>query len=446
MATWLLTCNRDVFDLDAFRRDGQELQSWSVARYRSQLTTSDGFVMWLTGPTGGLVGHGHFTGVPTQQRSTPDRYWQEDPGVRWYVPLEIDEWLDIPVPRVKFVNDPRFDGTNTLRTLFAGNPHRLNEAQWETFSEHFGPVRTGIAPTWHLQPGDTILRKNLHTRYGGSREGDISPSAKTPNVLIFTDSRTGNQHGHFDEWAEDGTFHYTGAGQKSALGFMNPDNAAIRDHVETGKALRVFEGFLGEIRYVGEFAIDPEAPYTLGHAHETGGGPMHQVIRFHLLPVGEQTQPPQVPVGCEYRPADDEITPAPGTAGTPDPDLVKRNLRAHRRLQNDLATAASAQGLSVLSPSAADPDFDLAWRTSAGVLTVCEVKSLTRVNEAHQLRMGIGQVLDYQHLLSNRAQTVRAVLWVEREPIDPRWIGLCQRHSILLAWPGREADVLLEIP
>jgi hypothetical protein len=46
-----------------------------------------------------------------------------------------------------------------------------------------GPVR------WSLEPGDTILRKELQRRYGGAGQGGIEPSAKTPNVFIFSDSK-----------------------------------------------------------------------------------------------------------------------------------------------------------------------------------------------------------------------------------------------------------------
>lgn len=51
---------------------------------------------------------------------------------------------------------------------------------------------------------------------------------------------------------------------------------------------------------------------------------------------------------------------------------------------------------------------------------------------------GLGQVLDYQDQLRERASEVTAVLWVEREPSERRWTDLCQRVGVLLAWPGEE--------
>lgn len=143
MSAWLLTCNQDVFDLEAFRRDGHDLDSWSVGRYRDRLADGDRFVMWLTGPRGGLIGRGRFTGTPTQQPSAPDVYWLEDPGTRWYVPLTVEEWLAEPVPRRHFTEDPRFAEKSPLRTLFAANPHKLTEEQWDAFAECFDRQDSG---------------------------------------------------------------------------------------------------------------------------------------------------------------------------------------------------------------------------------------------------------------------------------------------------------------
>ena len=41
---------------------------------------------------------------------------------------------------------------------------------------------------WLLKPGDKILRKDLHQRYGGRRGGGIGPSTLTANVLIFAEA------------------------------------------------------------------------------------------------------------------------------------------------------------------------------------------------------------------------------------------------------------------
>jgi len=98
----------------------------------------------------------------------------------------------------------------------------------------------------------------------------------------------GPEHGYYDEWAEDGTFHYTGEGQRGDQ-VLERGNRAILGHAEQARALRLFEATAkaGFCRYVGEFEIDPADPYHLDRAPATGGEPIRTVIMFHLIPVGE---------------------------------------------------------------------------------------------------------------------------------------------------------------
>jgi hypothetical protein len=293
---------------------------------------------------------------------------------------------------------------------------------------------------WDLEPGTPIRRVDLHKRYGGSGQGGICPSAKTPNVLIFTDPSSGHQHGYYDEWSEDGTFRYTGEGQTGDQVFTK-GNKAIRDHVQDVRRLRLFQGSSGTVRYVGEFFLDAVTPTSYGQAPETGGGPERTVIRFHMVRTGALVERSDVPVGVNYRVADESVVLEP-VAPLINNELNIRNLRAHRRLENQLAAELRKRGMEPLSPGPADPNFDLAWRPDIDCLTVCEIKSLTTTNEASQLRMGVGQLLDYVDHLQHRAQTIAGVLWVEHEPNDVRWPALCHRVGIHLAWPGLEDHVL----
>lgn len=107
MTGWILTCNPSVFDLESYRRDGHTLDSWSVHRYRQQLTAGDPFALWVTGADGGLVAHGRITGAPWFGPPNHGGYWREDPGERWYVPLAVDEWLERVVPRRLIAEDLR---------------------------------------------------------------------------------------------------------------------------------------------------------------------------------------------------------------------------------------------------------------------------------------------------------------------------------------------------
>ena len=66
---------------------------------------------------------------------------------------------------------------------------------------------------------------------------------------------------------------------------------------------------------------------------------------------------------------------------------------------------------------------------------MAEVKSTTEANEERQLRLGLGQVLRYRNLLTERSQTAKAVLVVERPPRDFSWRSLCEDLGVLLVAP-----------
>jgi hypothetical protein len=139
-------------------------------------------------------------------------------------------------------------------------------------------------------------------------------------------------------------------------------------------------------------------------------------------------------VGADYRRAK-----AGGSNADPflyDPKARERGTRAHREMQNLVADAAKAAGYRVLSPNAATPQYDVAW-VGRSERVVCEVKSLTATNEPQQIRLGLGQVLDYRHAMSHRGRVFSAVLAVSREPEDARWGRLCRALDVHLVWPEK---------
>jgi len=127
-----------------------------------------------------------------------------------------------------------------------------------------------------------------------------------------------------------------------------------------------------------------------------------------------------------------------------DPDVVDRGTTAHKDIQDALASAISEHHLEPLSPLPGDPQFDIAW-IHDGVAYVAEVKSLTEANEERQLRLGLGQVLSYVHLLMwPSVADVRGVLAVERKPTADYWSTLCAEHDVLLSWPESFGDLFPE--
>jgi hypothetical protein len=138
-------------------------------------------------------------------------------------------------------------------------------------------------------------------------------------------------------------------------------------------------------------------------------------------------------VGADYRQADELVERTTPTPPEPNPDAAGRGARAHAVTQNALARYIEGRGQKVLSPRGGDPQFDLAW-WHEDALYVAEVKSTTTSNEEKQLRLGLGQVLRYRHLLAGD-QDVRAVLVAESEPRDPSWLATCRAVGVYLVWP-----------
>src|SRR5215213_2670488 len=99
-----------------------------------------------------------------------------------------------------------------------------------------------------LRPGSTVKRTQLHDRYGGRRQGGISPSRQSDNVFAIT-APSGEQYGYiYDGRGNDGYFHYTGEGQVGDQQ-MTQGNRAIRDHEAEGRDLQLFEAHATELEY-----------------------------------------------------------------------------------------------------------------------------------------------------------------------------------------------------
>ena len=295
---------------------------------------------------------------------------------------------------------------------------------------------------WELDPGTPLLRSSLHDRYGGARKGGIAPSRRTPNILIFTDPTTEAQHGYFDHW-EGEVFHYCGEDHAGARQLIL-GNRAIYDHREDGRALRFFDGSGEEVTYLGEFELDSTQPYYEKEAPQTGGGGMSNVIMFRLRPRGafhaggvtfSKSADVSPTLSSPYRQANEKPESSLPVPFQVDPNALDRGLAAHAETQNALAEWAADNRFKPISPGLGDPDFDIGW-WDGDTFVVAEVKSLTSHNEARQLRLGLGQILDYADIVARSKAKARPVLTVEREPSDRRWVDLCRNHGVTLVWPG----------
>lgn len=121
----------------------------------------------------------------------------------------------------------------------------------------------------------------INDSFGGNRQSGISLSRKSAAIFLFS-GLAGEQHGYHDIADEDGTWYYTGEGQKGKMEWTS-GNIAIRDHAKLGKALHLFRS-LGKRKgqeYLGEYVCAGFQPGKSSDSH----GVNRETIIFILKPV-----------------------------------------------------------------------------------------------------------------------------------------------------------------
>ncbi|MFI9263390.1 hypothetical protein ACIG5C_03310 [Streptomyces werraensis] len=112
---------------------------------------------------------------------------------------------------------------------------------------------------------------------------------------------------------------------------------------------------------------------------------------------------------------------------------------AHERTVDALIKHLARRGTQTHAFAKNSPRFDAGWTVGKDIF-VAEVKSLTGTSQDQQIRLGIGQVLDYAHQLRTRTgggSSIRPVLVLEKKPADDRWSSLAQAVGIRLTWAPR---------
>lgn len=150
-----------------------------------------------------------------------------------------------------------------------------------------------MTPAWTTEVGSLSTRAELVEKYGGSRYPGIAPATASGNILLFSDPLRGTKYGYnFDGPGEDESYYYTGQGAHGHQS-LSGNNGSVLAHETLNRALRLFvaDGFDGKTetklqRYVGQFRIDPIAPYSQQPAPDVSGAE-RDVLVFHLLPVGD---------------------------------------------------------------------------------------------------------------------------------------------------------------
>lgn len=123
-------------------------------------------------------------------------------------------------------------------------------------------------------------------------------------------------------------------------------------------------------------------------------------------------------------------------------EALDRATAAHERTVRLLDALLASKGIEAYRPSPHAPQFDLGWRRGRN-LYVAEVKTLSATNEDQQIRLGLGQVLDYATQLTRRGNAVRPVLALEIRPTAERWDDLATVTRVILTY-GPDFTALLK--
>ncbi|WFE20455.1 hypothetical protein O7621_21505 [Solwaraspora sp. WMMD937] len=85
----------------------------------------------------------------------------------------------------------------------------------------------------------------------------------------------------------------------------------------------------------------------------------------------------------------------------------------------------------VVGTGLAGVPVDLAWQDADGRQYIAEVKSLVGASPEEQLRLGLGQVLEYRHRLALLGRAVTPVL-LTSAPVDAAWRDICRDNGVTL--------------
>lgn len=120
-----------------------------------------------------------------------------------------------------------------------------------------------------------------------------------------------------------------------------------------------------------------------------------------------------------------------------DLSALDKGTAAHQETLTSFIDSLHRSGLVAERPGRLAPQFDVGWAENDRAF-VAEVKSLGGTDEAQQIRLGLGQVLDYAQQLRRATKTgqdIQPVLVLERQPADPgHWVDATRSAGVHVTW------------
>ncbi|WP_454110864.1 hypothetical protein [Leifsonia shinshuensis] len=321
----------------------------------------------------------------------------------------------------------------------------LNERQADVIRSRFASTGRSDQLEWTLEPGDVVLRRELHAAYGGSRQNGIVTLKTLPDILVFTSVQSGSPFGYdlFEGLQPDGSYAYTGEGQRGDQAFTR-GNRALRDSGPDGRPIRLFAVKGTSATYVGEFATgDPTC--RVETIPDSSGHPRTGII-FNLVPVNADSSllAPRTTDGSVTArvtawtlPDSSDVVFVDETPATPGERVVSRIEFA---LQADFGAWLRSQGhepqrLSLSSDGTIiEPDL---YVESRG--WIVEAK---RSSGRDYVRTAIGQVLDYVHVAMRAGISATPVILLPGYPTPDVVRLLATREIALVVRSGSGFEVV----
>ncbi|GIH09398.1 hypothetical protein Rhe02_74650 [Rhizocola hellebori] len=300
------------------------------------------------------------------------------------------------------------------------------------------------AASWDLEPGAELLRQELHDQYGGPQQGGIAPSSRTPNILLFS-TKSGQQFGYADQegWLDSTTYLYTGEGQTGDQKFVaGRGNAAIRDHLVSGRSLRLFEEASRTktsaivVRYVGEFVLDEAQPYVKRDAPDGLIDEMRSVIVFRLRPIEVAPHPvlPEAPKTTEVIKLSVESHNTETFTTNPSKGLTEAE-RREAALVGRFSSWLVKQGHEVGRQQIRLPGGAASLYTDLFDFTTSELFEAKGASTRNHVRLAIGQLFDYERYVKAAR---RSVLLPVRPQLD--LVSLLNDLKIDCVWETEKGD------
>ncbi|MEV8517242.1 hypothetical protein [Dactylosporangium sp. NPDC051484] len=274
---------------------------------------------------------------------------------------------------------------------------------------------------WTTPVGAMLTREERMQQYGGGRYGGIEPAPASANVFVYSDPSRGAAYGYsFDGWDPDNEiFLYTGEGRIGDQ-VMKEGNKAIFNQRTDGRTLRVFvaDGTIPGTntrrhRYLGEFRVDEQVPYTEEIASDVNGDD-RKVFVFRLRPASDDylVRPTdRSDLSDETAQSEAELVPLEGsiddvyTVPAVSPRIAQKRERqlveAYKEFLKAQGHDAESRWRLKLSNQLVPMHTDVYDKTGNELY---EAKGTATRND---VRMAIGQLLDYRrHISTNPKLTV----------------------------------------